>query len=75
MQDKSLLSSKEAELASHEQKLEKMLSQQQTAQEADDLANQHYQALSLGVTNNKLQTASLAQQVIGNNTIYILYCC
>ncbi|XP_065904584.1 structural maintenance of chromosomes protein 2-like isoform X2 [Dysidea avara] len=63
-EDKSLLSSKEAELASHQQKLEKTLTQQQAAQQADDLANQHYQALSLGVTNDKLQTASLAQQVI-----------
>ena len=65
IQDKSLLSSKEMELASHEKKLEKTLSQQQAVQQADDLANQHYQALSLGVTNDKLQTASLAQQVIG----------
>ena len=65
IQDKSLLSSKEVELASHEKKLEKTLSQQQAVQQADDLANQHYQALSLGVTNDKLQTASLAQQVIG----------
>ena len=74
-----MLSNKEKEVVSLEQKLEKALSEQQTAQQADDQANQQYQALSLGVTNAKLQTASLAQQVISNHvcnaSVCVCVCC